>query len=91
MGGVSRVPACSECRIPFYIAAPVTTIDSNLADGSLIPIEERSPTEITHHQGKVVAAPGINVRIPGFRCLPAPFSILEFKDSQSACAAKPDP
>ncbi len=48
-------------RIPFYIAAPTMTVDPTLADGSLIPIEERSGTELTHHQGQRVAAPGINV------------------------------
>ena len=48
-------------RIPFYIAAPTTTVDPMLADGSLIPIEERSGDELTHHQGHRVAAPGINV------------------------------
>ncbi len=53
----------SWCRIPFYIAAPTTTVDPSLPDGTLIPIEERSSTELTHHQGQRVAAPGINVRL----------------------------
>lgn len=52
----------TACSIPFYIAAPTTTVDPSLADGSSIPIEERSPAEVTHHQGQQVAAPGIDVR-----------------------------
>lgn len=48
--------------IPFYIAAPTTTVDPSLPEGSLIPIEERNPTEVTHHQGQQVAAPNIHVR-----------------------------
>ena len=54
-------PWMNTCRIPFYIAAPTTTIDPSLADGSSIPIEERNPAEVTHHQGQQVAAPGIDV------------------------------
>ena len=51
----------NTCSIPFYIAAPTTTIDPSLTDGSSIPIEERNPAEVTHHQGQQVAAPGIDV------------------------------
>lgn len=61
---------CS-CRIPFYIAAPTTTVDPSLADGSLIPIEERNPSEVTHQQGQQVAAPGIHVRRYVITCLRA--------------------
>lgn len=62
---------CCVRRIPFYIAAPVTTIDTRLADGCAIPIEERSPTEVTHFQGQQVAAPGIHVR-PAEMCTDCP-------------------
>ena len=51
------------CRVPFYIAAPTTTLDPNMATGSLIKIEERDSREVTHHQGIQVAAPGINVGV----------------------------
>ena len=47
--------------MPFYIAAPRTTLDTNLKTGQEIEIEQRDPKELTHHQGKQVAAPGINV------------------------------
>ena len=53
-------------RIPFYIAAPITTVDTTLPDGAGIPIEERSITEITHFQGQRIAAPGIEVRGASF-------------------------
>ena len=54
MWGMLRAARCLPsfpCRIPFYIAAPTTTVDPSLADGSLIPIEERNPSEVTHQQG----------------------------------------
>lgn len=49
------------CRIPFFIAAPVTTLDSNLASGADIVIEHRPGSEITHYNGQQVAAEGIQV------------------------------
>ncbi len=53
--------------MPFYIAAPTQTLDTDMANGSLIPIEERSPEELTHFEGRQVAAPGIHVRLPSTR------------------------
>ena len=55
------------CSVPFYVAAPTTTLDPSLASGDLIKIEERDPRELTHHLGHQVAAPGINVRLPDCR------------------------
>ena len=49
------------CSIPFFIAAPVTTLDSNLPSGSDIVIEQRPGSEITHYKGQQVAAEGIEV------------------------------
>ena len=51
----------ASCSVPFFIAAPTTTLDPNLESGKLIEIEERNPEELTHHGGKETAAPGINV------------------------------
>lgn len=51
-----------SCSVPFYVAAPTTTLDAKLKTGQEIEIEERDPRELTHHQGKQVAAVGINVR-----------------------------
>ena len=56
--------------IPFFTAAPVTTLDPELRDGTLIPIEQRSPEEITHFKGQRVAAE-IDVWNPSFDVTPA--------------------
>jgi len=60
-----------EHGLPFYVAAPTSTIDLAISDGSGIPIEERSATEVTHHAGKQVAPEGIKVRNPAFDVTPA--------------------
>jgi len=60
-----------EHGLPFYVAAPLSTIDLSLADGSQIPIEERDRREVTH-SGKIQLAPeGIAVRNPAFDVTPA--------------------
>jgi len=46
-------------NVPFYVAAPRSTIDSTLPDGSGIPIEERSPQEVTHLAGRPIAPKGV--------------------------------
>ena len=60
-----------EHGIPFYVAAPISTIDPTLADGSLIPIEERGSMEVTHIGGKEIAPIGVPVRNPAFDVTPA--------------------
>lgn len=57
-------------NIPFYIAAPLSTIDTNIKTGAEIPIEERSHEEVTHINGKRVCAEGVNVINPGFDVTP---------------------
>lgn len=57
--------------IPFYIAAPSSTFDRNLADGSAIPIEQRDPREITEGMGRIIAPEGIDVYNPAFDVTPA--------------------
>ncbi len=61
-----------EHRIPFYVAAPSSTLDLSLPDGEAIPIEERDPKEITEFGGVVIAAdvPAFN---PAFDVTPARF------------------
>ena len=59
-----------EHGIPFYVAAPTTTIDMSLASGASIPIEERSPEEITHIQGVAIAPEGTKVANPAFDVTP---------------------
>ena len=56
--------------IPFYVAAPVSTIDPALADGDEIPIEERNPDEVTHVGGVRTAPEGIAVCNPAFDVTP---------------------
>ncbi len=58
-------------NIPFYIAAPISTIDFNLDGGEDIEIEERDPREITHWQEQPIAPEGINVFNPAFDVTPA--------------------
>jgi methylthioribose-1-phosphate isomerase len=58
-------------KVPFYVAAPVSTFDLTLKDGSLIPIEERQADEITHGFGKQTAPDGEKVYNPAFDVTPA--------------------
>jgi methylthioribose-1-phosphate isomerase len=60
-----------EHGIPFYVAAPFSTIDIKLASGSEIPIEERNPDEVTHIGGVRVAPEGVSVWNPAFDVTPA--------------------
>jgi methylthioribose-1-phosphate isomerase len=62
-----------ENRVPFYVAAPLSTIDLATPDGDAIPIEERDPSEITTVAGTVVAPEGIAVANPAFDVTPAEF------------------
>jgi methylthioribose-1-phosphate isomerase len=57
--------------IPFYVAAPISTLDLNLNDGSEIPIEERAVEEVTHIGGRRLAPAGIRVANPAFDVTPA--------------------
>lgn len=60
-------------NIPFYVAAPTSTIDLSLPSGDLIPIEERSPDEITCVDGMRIAPKGVKVINPAFDVTPAEF------------------
>jgi len=57
-------------NIPFYIAAPISTIDFNIQDGSFIPIEERNSKEITEIRGIKIAPEGMEVKNPAFDVTP---------------------
>jgi len=59
-----------ENGISFYVAAPTTTIDLSLASGGEIPIEQRSPEEVTHIQGVSIAPEGTQARNPAFDVTP---------------------
>ncbi len=57
-------------NVPFYIAAPLSTIDISIKSGKEIPIEERSHEEVTHINGKRICAEGVNIINPGFDVTP---------------------
>ena len=57
--------------VPFYIAAPLSTIDPQTPDGSAIPIEERSAAEVTDIGGSRITPDGVRVRHPAFDVTPA--------------------
>src|SRR5713101_1463578 len=58
-------------RIPFYVAAPLSTIDVNTANGKAIPIEERNASEVTGYAGSQWAPQGVGVVNPAFDITPA--------------------
>jgi methylthioribose-1-phosphate isomerase len=60
-----------EHDIPFYVAAPFSTVDLATPDGSCIPIEQRSPNEVTHMAGNRIAPEGVSVENPAFDVTPA--------------------
>lgn len=64
---------CKEHNIPFYVAAPLSTIDRSIKTGDEIPIEERAPEEVTHILGHRIAPEGIDVFNPAFDVTPAEY------------------
>jgi methylthioribose-1-phosphate isomerase len=62
-----------EHSIPFYVAAPISTVDLETPDGSKIPIEQRNPAEVTHIAGKAITPAGIQVENPAFDVTPAKY------------------
>jgi methylthioribose-1-phosphate isomerase len=70
IGTMSVAILARHFNIPFYIAAPSTTVDINTPKGKDIPIEERSPEEITNWYGRSIAPEGIKVFNPAFDVTP---------------------
>jgi methylthioribose-1-phosphate isomerase len=70
IGTYSLAVLAKENQIPFYVAAPLSTIDLSLASGEQIPIEERSPREVTHWAGVPTAPENIAARHPAFDVTP---------------------
>jgi methylthioribose-1-phosphate isomerase len=62
-----------ENAIPFYVAAPFSTVDLETPDGSKIPIEQRNPKEVTHIGGKQMVPEGVQVENPAFDVTPAKY------------------
>lgn len=70
IGTYSVAVLAKENKLPFYVAAPVSTIDFQIASGEGIPIEERNPREVTHIREFQLAPEGVNVRNPAFDVTP---------------------
>jgi methylthioribose-1-phosphate isomerase len=62
-----------EHGIPFYVAAPFSTVDLDTLDGNRIPIEQRNPREVTHIAGKQMVPDGTEVENPAFDVTPAKY------------------
>ncbi|HLQ34033.1 MAG TPA: S-methyl-5-thioribose-1-phosphate isomerase [Chloroflexota bacterium] len=71
IGTYSLAILAHEHGIPFYVAAPVSTIDLNCPNGDHIPIEERSSEEVTHFGGVQIAPDGVAAAHPAFDVTPA--------------------
>jgi methylthioribose-1-phosphate isomerase len=70
IGTYTLAVLASENKVPFFVAAPLSTIDRSLPSGNGIPIEERDPDEVTCIQGIPVATPGVRVANPAFDVTP---------------------
>ncbi|MBE3125858.1 MAG: S-methyl-5-thioribose-1-phosphate isomerase [Acidobacteria bacterium] len=73
IGTYSLGVLAKENGVPFYVAAPMSTVDPTLADGGGIPIEERSPDEVREVGGRLVTLPDAEVRNPAFDVTPAAY------------------
>lgn len=60
-----------EHGIPFYVAAPLSTVDFNIRDGTGIPVENRSPEEVRTVRGQLITLPEMDVENPAFDITPA--------------------
>jgi len=79
IGTYQMAVLAKENKVPFYIAAPVSTFDLSISDGEHIPIEERSATEVTHLQG-VRIAPDVQAAHPAFDVTPAKYIAAIFTE-----------
>ncbi len=73
IGTYGKAVVAKENRVPFYVAAPTSTIDFDLPSGDKIPIEERSPQEVLHLDGHPIAPKESPARNPAFDVTPAKY------------------
>jgi methylthioribose-1-phosphate isomerase len=71
IGTYSLAVLAKENDVPFYVAAPMSTLDFNIASGAEIPIEERDPAEVTSWRGQQTAPNGVRAAHPAFDVTPA--------------------
>jgi methylthioribose-1-phosphate isomerase len=99
VGTYSVAVLAKENGVPFFVAAPISTLDLTLASGDQIPIEQRAAAEVTQMFGHPVAPAGTRVENPAFDVTPARYvsaiitergvARAPFKESLAALAAKP--
>lgn len=73
IGTYSVAVLAKENGIPFYVAAPISTVDLACATGDLIPIEQRNAKEVTHIAGKQMTPDGVSIENPAFDVTPAKY------------------
>jgi len=69
-----------ENNVPFYIAAPISTLDLSVPDGTQIPIEHRAAEEVTHIQGVRIAPEGVSAAHPAFDVTPMSYICAIFTE-----------
>jgi methylthioribose-1-phosphate isomerase len=84
IGTYSLAVLAKENQVPFYVAAPMTTLDLLCPDGSAIPIEERSSGEVLSMAGQSIAPPGVFARYVAFDVTPARY-ITAIVTDQGIC------
>jgi methylthioribose-1-phosphate isomerase len=73
IGTYSLAVLAKENGVPFYVAAPLSTVDASIPDGGGIPIEERKPDEVREVGGRLLTLPYAEVRNPAFDVTPAAY------------------
>jgi methylthioribose-1-phosphate isomerase len=73
IGTYTHAVLAKEHGIPFYVAAPVSTLDPDTKSGNDIPIEERSVQEVAYFMNEQIAPEGISIRNPGFDITPVKY------------------
>ena len=73
IGTYSVAVLAKENGIPFYVAAPISTIDPACPNGDMIPIEQRDAKEVTHIAGKQMVPDGVSIENPAFDVTPAKY------------------
>jgi methylthioribose-1-phosphate isomerase len=71
IGTYSVAVLAKENNVPFFVAAPISTLDLSITDGSRIPIEERDPDEVRKIRDVAITSPGARVENPAFDVTPA--------------------
>ncbi len=84
IGTYSLAVLAKENGVPFYVAAPTTTVDLACPDGAAIPIEERTSGEVLSFAGQSIAPPGVKARYVAFDVTPARY-ITAIVTDQGVC------